>query len=53
MTNATLRKRLDIADWNHAIASRIIADTLEAGLIKPFDPQNRSKRMAQYVPFWA
>ena len=53
MTNATLRKRLDIADRNHAIASRIIADTLEAGLIKPFDPQNRSKRMAQYVPFWA
>lgn len=53
MTNASLRERLNIADRNHAIASRIIADTLEMGLIKPFDPENRSKRLAQYVPFWA
>jgi len=53
MTNTTLRARLNIAEKNHAIASRIIADALEVGLIKPFDPQNRSKRLAQYVPFWA
>ncbi len=53
LTNASLRQRLNIADRNHAIASRIIADTLKAGLIKPFDPENRSKRLAQYVPFWA
>jgi predicted HTH transcriptional regulator len=53
MTNASLRERLNIADRNHAIASRIIGDTLEVGLIKPFDPENRSKRLAQYVPFWA
>jgi predicted HTH transcriptional regulator len=53
MTNASLRARLNIADRNHAIASRILGDTLEVGLIKPFDPENRSKRLAQYVPFWA
>ena len=52
MTNASLRKRLNIADRNHAIASRIIADTLAVGLIKPFDPDSKSKRLARYVPFW-
>ena len=31
----------------------IIADTLDAGLIKPFDPANRSRKHARYVPYWA
>jgi len=52
MTNSTLRKRLGIADANHAAASRIISDTLAEGLIKPNDPTNKSKRMAGYLPFW-
>jgi predicted HTH transcriptional regulator len=52
MTNTSLRERLSISDHNYAIASRIIADTLEAGLIKPFDPENRSRKHARYVPFW-
>lgn len=53
MTNATLRKRFAIADRNYAMASRVIGETIEAGLIKPFDPTNRSKKHARYVPFWA
>lgn len=53
MTNATLRGRFGISDTNAAMASRIIAETLEAGLIKPFDPENRSRKHARYVPFWA
>ena len=53
MTNATLRERLSISDPNYAMASRIIADTMEAGLIKPFDPENRSRKHARYIPFWA
>jgi ATP-dependent DNA helicase RecG len=53
MTNASLRQRFSISDQNYAMASRIIADTLTAGLIKPFDPENRSKKHAKYVPFWA
>lgn len=53
MTNTTLRDRLGIAAKNYAIASRIIADTIDAGLIKPFDPTNRSRKHARYVPFWA
>lgn len=53
MTNTTLRERFKIAEKNYAMASRIIADTLEAGLIKPFDPTNRSRKHARYIPYWA
>jgi predicted HTH transcriptional regulator len=53
MTNTTLRERFRIAEQNYSIASRIIADTLEAELIKQEDPTNKSKKMARYVPFWA
>lgn len=52
MTNATLRKRFAISDENYPVASRIIADAIEAGLVKPFDPDNKSRKHAKYVPFW-
>lgn len=52
MTNASLRKRFGIADANYATASRVIAETVEAGLIKPLDPESESKRHAQYIPYW-
>src|SRR5438046_90 len=38
---------------NHSMASRIIADTIGAGLVKPQDPQSKSRKLARYVPFWA
>ncbi|HOB44038.1 MAG TPA: ATP-binding protein, partial [Bacillota bacterium] len=44
MTNATLRKRLGIDDQNYPIASRIIGDTMKAGLIRLHDPETRSNR---------
>lgn len=53
MTNASLRKRFAIDDKNYSIASRIIAMTLDEGLIKPLDPENMSRKHASYVPFWA
>ena len=53
MTNATLRARLSIEEHNYSIASRIIADAVEARLIKPKDPENNSRKHASYVPFWA
>jgi predicted HTH transcriptional regulator len=53
MTNATLRKRLSISKQNYPMASRIIADTLEANLIKKYDPESTSKKLSKYVPFWA
>lgn len=53
MTNASPRKRFAIADQNYAMASRVIGEPIEAGLIKPFDPTNRSRKHARYVPLWA
>ena len=35
------------------MASRIIKETLEEGLIKIYDPSNKSKKLVKYVPFWA
>ena len=53
MTNTSLRKRFAIESQNYSIASRIIADTIRAELIKPYHPENVSKKLARYVPFWA
>ncbi len=53
MTNASLRKRLGIGDRNYPIASRIIADAVEAGLVRLYDPESRSRKHASYVPYWA
>lgn len=53
MTNQSFRERMGIAEKNYSIASRIIADALEEGLIKPYDPENKSKKHAQYIPAFA
>jgi predicted HTH transcriptional regulator len=53
MTNQSLRDRFKIEHQNAAIASRIIADTLEANLIKLEDPENKSRKYSRYVPIWA
>lgn len=53
MTNTSLRKRFGIAEGNQAVVSRLIGEALAAGIIKPYDPANRSRRLSQYVPAWA
>jgi ATP-dependent DNA helicase RecG len=53
MTNSSLRERFSIKEENYSMASRIIKDTLDVGLVKPYDPENTSKKHAKYVPFWA
>jgi predicted HTH transcriptional regulator len=53
MSNQTLRKRFDIEEKNYSTASRIIADSIQAKLIKLSDPESRSKKYATYLPFWA
>jgi predicted HTH transcriptional regulator len=53
MTNSSLRERFGIDDKNYATASRIIAETIEAELIRRSDPESKSKKHAKYVPFWA
>jgi hypothetical protein len=47
-----LRGRLSIAASNYSIASRIISDTIAAGLIK-LEDSSKSRKYAQYIPIWA
>jgi len=53
MTNQSLRDRFKINAHNYPIASRIIRDAIEAKMIKEDDPNNKSRKYASYVPFWA
>ena len=53
MTNTSLRDRFGIEEQNRAQVSRIIGDTVDAGLVKAYDPESGSRRHARYVPFWA
>lgn len=53
MTNQSLRERFQIEERNYSTVSRIIADTIEIGLVKDYDPKGRSKKYAKYVPIWA
>jgi ATP-dependent DNA helicase RecG len=53
VNNQSVRKRFKIAVNNVSMASKIISETIDAGLIKSSDPDNSSKKFASYVPFWA
>lgn len=53
MTNKTLRDRFKMSENNYTGASKIISDTIEAGLIKDYDQESTSKKFAKYIPFWA
>jgi ATP-dependent DNA helicase RecG len=52
MTNTTLRERFGIEDKNSATASRIIKETLDAGLVRAYD-ESASRKFMRYVPCWA
>ena len=50
MTNTTIRKRFRIEEKNSSITSRIIKDTIEAGLIRCHD-ETVGSRARKYLPF--
>ncbi len=50
--NTSLRERFGIEQKNQAQVSRIIKDTVNAGFIRPYDPDAGTKAM-RYVPCWA
>jgi predicted HTH transcriptional regulator len=52
MNNESVRKRFNLNKNQSAIASRIIADTLEAGLIKISNTDITSKKYATYIPYY-
>jgi predicted HTH transcriptional regulator len=53
MTNQTLRERFLLPEDKAAIASQVIAATIEAGLVKPDASVGGSRKFARYLPFWA
>lgn len=52
MTNTSLRKRFGIDEKNSSMVSRIIKDTVEAGLIRCHD-ETVGSRAKKYLPRWA
>lgn len=52
-TNQSLRERFHLPESKSAIASQIIAATIEIGLIKADEKIGSSRKFARYVPFWA
>lgn len=53
MTNESLRERFNIDKRNSATASRILADAVEAKVIKEYEPSSESRRYKRYIPYWA
>lgn len=52
MTNQSLRDRFGIDNKNYPMISRILADSIEAGIIKLEDPGSKSRKYARYLPYW-
>ena len=55
MTNQSFRERLGLSQKKTDVdkVSRVISDALDDDMIKLNDPENKSKRYAKYIPFWA
>lgn len=53
MTNTSLRERLKMPEKQRSMVSVLIQDAVDKHLIKPADPDNKSRKFAEYVPFWA
>jgi len=52
MTNTSVRERFGIAEKNASMASRLLNEAVEAGLIFVEDP-DAGTRSRSYLPFWA
>lgn len=52
ISNQSVRERFELNKNRSSVASRIIADTLEAGLIKPADEETLSRKYMTYIPFY-
>jgi ATP-dependent DNA helicase RecG len=53
MTNQSLRERFKLPEKKAETVSRIISDAVDEGMVRLDDPDNKSKRYAKYVPYWA
>lgn len=53
MTNQSLRERFHLPESKSASVSQVIAQAIEAGVIKPDEQVGMSRKFARYLPFWA
>lgn len=52
MTNTSVRQRFGIESGNKAIASRLLREALESGMIR-LETEEVADKLRAYVPFWA
>jgi hypothetical protein len=52
MTNQSLRVRFGLADSSASAVSRVIHDSVEAGLVLPLGPLEGDRTRRRYVPYW-
>jgi len=53
MTNKSLRERLKMSEKQRSMVSVLIQEAIDLKLIKAADPNNKSRKFAEYVPTWA
>ncbi|PPC85542.1 MAG: hypothetical protein CTY37_07975 [Methylotenera sp.] len=53
MTNKTLRERLKMPEKQSSMVSVLIQEALDLAVIKPANPDNKSRKFSKYVPVWA
>jgi predicted HTH transcriptional regulator len=53
MTNKSLRERLKMPEKQRSMVSNLIQEALSLKKIKPANPENKSRKFTEYVPFWA
>ncbi|MDO4526363.1 MAG: putative DNA binding domain-containing protein [Bacteroidales bacterium] len=51
-SNQSLRERFGIDAKNYPMISRLLKDSLDAGLIKEANSEEKSPRNRKYVPYW-
>ena len=52
INNQIVRERFNLNKNQTVMASRILSDALESGLIKMKDPETESKRYMSYIPYY-
>jgi predicted HTH transcriptional regulator len=53
MTNKSLRERLKMPEKQRSMVSALIQEAIDHGFIVPANPDNKSRKFAEYIPFWA
>ncbi len=53
MTNKSLRERLKMPEKQRSMVSVLIQEAIDHGYIVAANPENKSRKFAEYIPAWA